>query len=97
MKAIRAEVHRWGALWYSRSKLSGETQYFMWDGMRPALFRTRREAREWIAQEYGYIAKRPDLRQEPHGWHVPSAVRVVVTLTGYLPAKPKRTRKGAKG
>jgi hypothetical protein len=44
----------------------------------PVIFPTRREAREWIKAKYGYIAERPDLRAEPHGWRVPTAVRVDV-------------------
>ena len=45
----------------------------------PALFRTRREAREYINEKYGYIRTRKDLRAEPHFWRMPRAVRVSVT------------------
>lgn len=44
------------------------------------LFRTRRECRDWIRYEYGYLA-RSDLRKEPHCWRVPKPVRVTVTVT----------------
>lgn len=47
----------------------------------PLLFRTRSTARAWIEEHYGYIARRPDLRKEPHGWRTPQAVRVIVTIS----------------
>jgi hypothetical protein len=45
------------------------------------LFKTRKECRSWIKGTLGYIAKRKDLRVEPHGWKVPKAVRVRVTIS----------------
>ena len=44
------------------------------------LFRTRRQARDWLKEDRGYIARRPDLRREPHCWRVGKVVRVVVTV-----------------
>jgi hypothetical protein len=44
------------------------------------LFRTRREARAYAEQQFGYIRQRPDLRAEPHGWRMPQVVRVRVTV-----------------
>jgi hypothetical protein len=44
------------------------------------VFATRREAREFIKSEYGYIATRQDLRHEPHGWKMPVAVPVVISV-----------------
>jgi hypothetical protein len=46
------------------------------------LFHTRREARLYIDEKFGYIRRRIDLRVEPHGWRMPRAVRVVVALAG---------------
>ena len=71
---------RWAVEWYSRCKLDGEQRYFMWDGSNPALFVTRSQCRAHIKERYGYIKHRPDLRTEPHGWHLPRAVRVRVRL-----------------
>jgi hypothetical protein len=71
----------WAARWYSKSELNGVHQYLMLgavDSLR--LFHTRRACREWIKRDNGYIAKRKDLRTEPHGWRVPTAVRVKVTI-----------------
>lgn len=73
-------IHRWGALWYSRSKRDGVTTHIMFEGCQPALFQTRREARVWINMKYGYIKSRPDLRIEPHGWRMPKAVKVRVEI-----------------
>lgn len=73
-------ITHWGVQWYSRNNLEGETRQFMWHEGRPALFRTRQLARDWIRERYGYIAHRRDLREEPHGWRVPKAMRVKVTI-----------------
>ena len=71
----------WSVLWRAKNKLDGVTEHLMWRCPgRPAVFRTRREAREYIASEYGYIKTRPDLQREPHGWRVPRAVKVQVVL-----------------
>jgi hypothetical protein len=75
---------RWGAEWYSKNALDGERRYLMCDpdsGL-PVVFRTRREARAWIDVEVGYIRVRPDLREEPHGWRLPKAVRVGIRRCG---------------
>jgi len=72
---------RWGALWRSRTFLHGQQNHLvinMKDGM-PVLFHTRKDARAWIKQRYGYIKDRPDLMAEPHGWRMPIPVRVVIS------------------
>ena len=71
---------RWGALWRSENNLEGRERCIMWESECPMLFRTRAQARKWIHENYGYIAKRPDLRREPHGWRMPVPVRVEVRL-----------------
>lgn len=77
----RSTVHRWGALWRSCNRLGGPHSHFLWiDAERPANFRTRAEARAWIKSRYGYIRTRPDLQREPHGWKMPKAVRMTITL-----------------
>lgn len=72
---------RWAAQWYSKNRLDGVTRFFCCESYSYKLFRTRRECRKWIMEHYGFIKTRPDLRAEPHGWRVPRAVRVAVTLT----------------
>lgn len=47
---------------------------------RTRLFETRREAREHIDQEFGYIRHRADLRGPPHNWRMPQVVRVIITI-----------------
>lgn len=74
------EVLRWAVKHRSENKLDGVTEYIEWNGVVPRLFETRREARAYIWQEYGYINTRPDLRAEPHGWRMPRVVRVAVIL-----------------
>lgn len=76
---------RWAVRWRSVSRLDGVTEHWCWDYCKPALFMTRREARAYIKQEYGYIAERPDLRGEPHGWRMPRAVKVRVILEEVVP------------
>ena len=76
------EIIRWGVEWYSRNALDGVTRHPVWmEPNRPALFGTRKEAREWIQEKYGYIRLRRDLREEPHGWRMPRAVRVRLTIS----------------
>lgn len=43
---------------------------------KPVMFTTRKECREWINKEYGYIRYRKDLRGYPHGWRVPQPVKL---------------------
>lgn len=71
---------RWEVQWRSKNRLEGLTEHFIWDGARPLLFLTRREARAYIGSKWGYISTRPDLRAEPHGWRLPCPVRVEVIL-----------------
>jgi hypothetical protein len=68
----------WAPKWYSKNRLDGVSEYLMWDEGLPALFRTRRECRDWISFTHGYIREREDLRTEPHGWRLPRPVRVEV-------------------
>ena len=68
----------WAAQWHSKCRLDGEKRYIMNENYLPKLFRTRRECREWIEKDCGYIKDRPDLRAEPHGWRLPQAVKVKV-------------------
>lgn len=65
----------WGAFWQSRNAQEGHIKHPLYRDGVPALFRTRREAREWIESRYGYIRNRPDLRAEPHGWRMPIPVK----------------------
>jgi hypothetical protein len=68
----------WAAQWHSRNNLDGDSKYILYEGLLPKLFKTRKEAREYIEKRYGYIATRPDLRAEPHGWRMPQAIKVKV-------------------
>lgn len=67
---------RWGLLWRSRNRLDGLSEHLIFKDCLPVLFVTRREAREYADTQYGYIRLRDDLRNEPHGWMMPSVVRV---------------------
>lgn len=79
---MKTEVAKiWGVLWHSKNKLDGITEHLIYRNCIPVLFRTRREARIFIHKEYGYIKTRHDLRNEPHGWRLPRAVRVGLTIT----------------
>lgn len=68
----------WAGLWRSENRRDGKTEHLLYRDCLPCLFRTRREAREYIEQRYGYIRGREDLKTEPHGWRVPVAVKVRV-------------------
>jgi hypothetical protein len=69
-------VVRWGLEWRSENRLDGKRRHLVMDNLMPALFTTRRAARAFRDKRYGYIAKAPDLRAEPHGWQLPRVVRV---------------------
>jgi hypothetical protein len=75
-------VERWGVLCRSRNQLDGYRQHIAFRRLMPVLFMTRREAREWIRSEYGYMRDRPDLRAEPHGWLAPMPCKVRIELSG---------------
>ena len=66
----------WAGQWYSHNRLDGVRKHVLYDNYLPALFRTRRECREYIKEKYGYIKDREDLRAEPHGWRLPQAIRI---------------------
>ncbi len=68
----------WAGEWRSVNRLDGERRHLLHENLLPRLFTTRRECRAWIDATLGYIRERPDLRREPHGWHVPQAVLVRV-------------------
>ena len=70
----------WAGQWYSRNLLDGVTKHLLYLDCLPVLFRTRKACREFIKENYGYIKDRKDLRTEPHGWRLPRAVKVSVTI-----------------
>lgn len=80
----------WAIKCVSDSPLDGHREYFAGaagvvkprevSGCRWLLFRTRDAARDYIKSRYGYIAKRKDLREPPHCWRMPQAVKVEVIL-----------------
>ena len=72
-------VNLWAAEWHSNNLLDGVSRHIINEDCSPALFRTRKRCREFIKDRYGYIAERPDLRSEPHGWLTPQAVKVIIT------------------
>lgn len=69
----------YGVLWRSKNLLDGKSEYLMYKDGLPLLFVTKKKATEWIHHNYGYIARRKDLRAEPHGWRMPQAVRAFIT------------------
>lgn len=73
----------WGIEWYSNNQLDGETRHWIYSDVVPGVpqtFRTRREAREWNAKNFGYIRTRKDLRNEPHGWRMPKVKNIKVIV-----------------
>lgn len=68
----------WACEWYSKNKLDGERRYLIRDKRIVLLFITKQQACEYISRDFGYIKARKDLRNEPHGWRLPKAVKVEV-------------------
>ena len=78
---MKTTLHRWAIKHRSLNMTDGKREYF--DAYRTtfALFLTRRDAKEHIEEHFGYIKNRPDLRAEPHGWKMPVAVKVILTIS----------------
>lgn len=72
---------KWAALWRSNNRLDGHQEHIIYRELMPVLFLTRKAARAWIAEKYGYIKSRQDLRTEPHGWKMPIPVKVEIRRT----------------
>jgi len=73
----------WGVRWESKNAIDGVQRYLIGScGVPPIplMFETKRECLEYIKANYGYIRTRKDLRDEPHGWRVPKAIRIEVTV-----------------
>lgn len=62
----------------------------LWHQTKPLLFDTRREAREWAEEKYGYVKTRADLRSAPHNWRMPEPIRVDVFV---VPKGGRRARR----
>lgn len=83
MRLIQSSSYNaWGILWRSDNTLDGKVERLIATTAPHGnvLFHTRQEARAHIRQHYGYIAERPDLQSEPHGWRMPVAQKVRVTV-----------------
>lgn len=76
--SVRPRGTYWAAEWHSVNRVDGDRRHLLHRDLVPVLFTTRRAARAYIDAEHGYIRDRPDLRAEPHGWHIPRAVLVRV-------------------
>lgn len=85
---------RWAAKWRSKNKLDGVDEHLCLFKHRELIgvFYTRADCRKFIKENYGYIANRRDLKQEPFGWRVPTAVRVKVSVTELRTDKASRAR-----
>ena len=80
----------WAIKFVSNSPLDGHREHLMGaanvarplelSGYTTMVFASRAAAREHIKNRYGYIAHRPDLRQAPHCWKMPRAVKVAVSV-----------------
>lgn len=65
----------WGVLWRSNNKLDGKSEYLIGNKL---IFKTRKEARDWIFKNYRYLKTREDLKKEPFGWKMPIPVKVKI-------------------
>ncbi len=72
----RYERLMWAVLFHSKNRLDGDRRDLLGAGDGIQMFHTRREARAWANEKFGYMRKRPDLKAEPHGWKSAKPVRV---------------------
>jgi hypothetical protein len=80
----------WAVKWVSDNELDGHREHLLGaanivkpeevGGYNIMVFGSRRHARAYIEENYGYVRTRPDLRREPHGWKMPRAVKVAVVV-----------------
>ena len=73
---MRQDLNKWGIEWYSQNNLDGVSRHLIFNNYVPVIFHTRKDARRYVNEIYGYIKTRPDLRKEPHGWRMPRVVRL---------------------
>ncbi len=81
-----SEVKGWALKWRSENRLDGKTEYLMiglqfHNGPPHGLFKTRQAARDFKKAHYDYIAVRPDLMLEPHGWKAVHVVKATLVLS----------------
>ena len=69
----------WAGQWHSCNRLDGDRKHLLYEDCLPKLFKTRKAAREYLKEKYGYIANRLDLQDEPHGWLMPRPIKVEVS------------------
>lgn len=79
--------HLWAPKWSQTNNLDGHREHlclFDWRDRKRGLtvFSTRAACRAYIENQWGYIRARQDLRQEPHCWRVPQAVKVQIVELG---------------
>lgn len=77
-RAAPVVVHAWAVKWRSVKGLDG-SYVRLQDLGRRGTFSTRKACKAYIDEQYGYIRERKDLRVYPHGWRVPTPVKVTVT------------------
>lgn len=76
----QVRLERWAAIWRSYNILDGLREHPCFEYGNPVLFLSRTAAERWIKDTHGYIAGRSDLKKAPHGWKMPKAERVIVTI-----------------
>lgn len=81
MTRIKAEKQFWTVLWRSQNQVDGKTESIQWEMGLPLLFTSRTATRAYIKHRWGYIAVRPDLHKEPHGWKMPIPIKVNLRMT----------------
>ena len=70
----------WGVLWRSGNTVDGIPRHLMYAQGGPVVFDRRAKVRAYIKSHYGYMKTSAALRQAPHGWRVPTAVKVKVVM-----------------
>ena len=65
----------WAVRWHTKE---GPEDFIIDNYLAPCLFLSRKSARRFIAENYEYVKLRKDLRQPPHNWRMPKAVKVRV-------------------
>lgn len=79
---MKSKITRWAIKHSSKNRIDGLRQWYDFNSQANSyrLFNTRKEARNYIEKLFSYIRNRPDLKAEPHGWRMPVAVKVKLTI-----------------
>lgn len=71
---MKDSFDRWAIVFESKYD-----RHFIFEDLKLLYFRTKKQAKNHIKENYSFY-KRKDLRNKPHCWRTPKAVKVKITV-----------------